>query len=232
VVFYYLNCTEPPSGGFLMPRGNAMAKLSQLMQAYGDPRMRKMLDLIAYTEGVKHGYNTLFGNERFGNLGAHPNIKKAFRQTDGKTNYTTAAGRYQFLKGTYDDIANQYGLKDFSPRSQDLAAIALIDRRGALQDVLSGNYQSAIGKLGPEWASLPSSTYKQGKRSWGDVNKFLGSGIQQPEPKRQYVDLNTLREQKPLQRQYVNLDELRGQQIQPELKRQFVDLNALKNQEV
>jgi muramidase (phage lysozyme) len=210
-----------------------MAKLSQLQQAYQNPNMRKFLDFIAQAEGVKHGYNTMFGNERFGNLGAHPNVKKAFRQTDGKTNYTTAAGRYQFLKGTWDNLANQYGFKDFSPRAQDLGAIALISGRGALDDVLNGNYQSAIGKLGSEWASLPSSKYKQGKRSWEFANERLGGGVQKhPELKRQFVDLNELRNEKPLQRQYVNLDELRGQQPQPELKRQFVDLNALRNQEV
>lgn len=209
-----------------------MAKLSQLQQAYANPNVRKFLDLIAQAEGVKHGYNTMFGNERFGNLSTHPNVRKAFKQTDGRTNYTTAAGRYQFLNSTWNNLAKRYGFRDFSPQAQDLGAIALIAGRGALDDVLKGNWQAAIQKTGKEWASLPSSTYKQGKRSWGDVNKFLGGGIQQPELKRQYVNLNTLREQKPLQRQYVNLDELRGRQAQPELKRQFVDLNALKNQEV
>jgi hypothetical protein len=59
-----------------------------------------------------------------------------------------------------------------------LGAIALISGRGALDDVLNGNYQSAIGKLGSEWASLPSSKYKQGKRSWEFANERLGGGVQ------------------------------------------------------
>lgn len=154
-----------------------MAKLSQLQQAYENPNMRKMLNLIAASEGVKYGYNTLFGNQHIDNLNAHPNIKKAFKQTDGKTNYTTAAGRYQFLNDTWNGVAQQYGLKDFSPQNQDLGAIALIAQRGALNDVLKGDYRSAILKLGPEWASLPSSTYKQGKRSWDFINKQLGKEI-------------------------------------------------------
>ena len=58
-----------------------MAKLSQIQQAYANPNMRKMLNLIASSEGVKHGYNTLFGNQQFNNLGAHPNVRKAFKQT-------------------------------------------------------------------------------------------------------------------------------------------------------
>ena len=158
-----------------------MATLKQLQNAYANPNTRDFLDFIAQAEGVKHGYNTLFGNERFGNLGAHPNVKKSFTQTDGKTNYTTAAGRYQFLKGTWDGLANRYGFADFSPRSQDLGAIALISGRGALEDVLNGNYQSAIKKLGGEWASLPSSKYAQAKRSWDFVSKHLGGqGATQP----------------------------------------------------
>lgn len=155
-----------------------MTNYQQLQQAMQNPNMRKMLDLIASSEGVKHGYNTGFGNSRFDSLQAHPNISKKFTQTDGSVNSTTAAGRYQFLKSTWDDIAKKYGLRDFSPQSQDFAATALIARRGALQDVLNGNYKAAVQKLGGEWASLPSSTYKQGKRSWDFVNKQLGLGIQ------------------------------------------------------
>lgn len=152
-----------------------MANLAQLQQAYSNQNVRRMLDLIANAEGVKHGYNTLFGNQRFGNLSAHPNIKKSFTQTDGGKNYTTAAGRYQFIKGTWDGLARQYGFRDFSPQSQDLGAIALIAQRGALKDVMSGNYQRAISKLGSTWASLPSSPYAQPRRSQDWINKQLGS---------------------------------------------------------
>ncbi|WP_174499038.1 glycoside hydrolase family 24 protein [Acinetobacter radioresistens] len=152
-----------------------MATRQQIEQAVQVPNVRKMLDLIATTEDVKHGYNTLFGNERINNLSQHPNIKKQFRQTDGKTNVTTAAGRYQFLNGTWNSLAKRYKLNDFSPRNQDLGAVALIAERGALNDVLNGNYQAAIQKLGKEWASLPSSPYAQNKHSWNDVNRILGN---------------------------------------------------------
>lgn len=146
-----------------------MSERQQLEKLLNDPNARKMLDLIANAEGVKHGYNTLFGNERVGSLKAHPNVRKQFKQTDGKTNTTTAAGRYQFLKPTWDGLARQYGLTDFSPRNQDLGALALIKRRGALDDVLKGDYRSAVNKLGKEWASLPSSPYAQPKKSWGQL---------------------------------------------------------------
>ena len=180
-----------------------MAKLSQLYQAYQDPNVRKFLNFIAQAEGVKHGYNTMFGNERFQSLGAHPNVRKAFTQTEGRTNYTTAAGRYQFLNSTWNNLARRYGFRDFSPQAQDLGAIALIAGRGALDDVLKGNWQAAIQKTGKEWASLPSSTYKQGKRSWDFANQKLGGGIQQPEqerlPTQKWADLTASNQRIPTQ---------------------------------
>ncbi|WP_180128994.1 MULTISPECIES: glycoside hydrolase family 104 protein [unclassified Acinetobacter] len=208
-----------------------MAKLSQLQQAYANPNMRKMLNLIASSEGVKHGYNTLFGNQQFNNLGAHPNVRKAFKQTDGATNYTTAAGRYQFLNSTWNNLAKQYGFRDFSPRSQDLGAVALIAQRGALDDVLNGRWESAIGKLGKEWASLPSSTYKQGKRSWDFVNKHLGSNIQ-PQQGPNFVDLKALgykpQATQQAQPSFVDLKALGYQgNSQQNTQPQFVDLKAL-----
>ncbi|MFL1475216.1 glycoside hydrolase family 104 protein [Acinetobacter baumannii] len=133
------------------------------------PNVQKMLNLIANAEGVKHGYNTLFGNERLNDLSWHPNVKKEFTQTDGKKNVTTAAGRYQFLKDTWDGVAKQLGLKDFSPKNQDIAAVALLAQNGALPSVLKGDFKTAVQKSGSTWASLPSSPYAQPKRSWKDL---------------------------------------------------------------
>lgn len=196
-------------------------------QYLNDPRVRKVLDVIAKAEGVQHGYNTIFGNERFGNLSAHPNVRKQFRQTDGRTNFTTAAGRYQFLKDTWDGLSRQYGLKDFSPQSQDIGAIALIMQKGALNDVLKGNYSSAIQKLGGTWASLPSSPYAQPKRSQAEIDRFLGGASSQSQQsyKSKYVDLNALRKKHQPQQQYVDLNALREQSQQ---QQQYVDLNALR----
>lgn len=151
-----------------------MATRQELEKALSNPNVRKMLDVIANAEGVKHGYNTIFGNERSDDLKAHPNVKKEFTQTDGKKNSTTAAGRYQFLKGTWDRVSKRYGLNDFSPKNQDLAAVALILGRGALGDVIKGDFTKAIGKLGGEWASLPSSPYAQPKKSWKDIQNMVG----------------------------------------------------------
>lgn len=183
-------------------------------QYLNDPRVRKVLDVIASAEGVRHGYNTIFGNERFSNLSAHPNVRKAFKQTDGKSNFTTAAGRYQFLKGTWDGLSRQYNLKDFSPQSQDIGAIGLIMQKGALNDVLKGDYQAAIQKLGGTWASLPSSPYAQPRKSWGQIGEMLGGGISAPRPQRpQAVSWEEISSQsaKPSRPELVRFDSLQPQ---------------------
>ncbi|MBJ8495535.1 hypothetical protein QM265_17840 [Acinetobacter nosocomialis] len=146
-----------------------MATRENFEKLLGSPNVRKMLDLIANAEGVKYGYNTLFGNERLDDLSSHPNIKKQFKQTDGQVKNTTAAGRYQFLKDTWDGVANQLGLKDFSPKNQDIAVVALLAQNGALPSVLKGDFKTAVQKSGVTWASLPSSPYAQPKRSWKDL---------------------------------------------------------------
>ncbi|MBP3945116.1 glycoside hydrolase family 104 protein [Psychrobacter sp. K31L] len=155
-----------------------MATRKQLEQALQNPNVRKFLDLISYTEGTQgNGYRTAFGGGKLNSLNDHPRYLKSFTQTDGKSNKTSAAGRYQFVSKTWDGVARQYGLRDFSPQNQDLGAVALLFQRGAIPALLKGDYQTAIKKTGDEWASLPSSNYKQNKRSWDNVNKFLGGKI-------------------------------------------------------
>lgn len=78
---------------------------------------------------------------------------------------STAAGAYQFLARTWDILVGTYGFPDFSPTNQDKGAIALIAGRGALGDVVAGNFQDAVRKCAREWASLPGSPYGQPVRT-------------------------------------------------------------------
>ena len=202
-----------------------------------NPNVRSMLNLIAQAEGVKWGYNTLFGNQKIDNLAAHPNIRKEFTQTDGKKNYTTAAGRYQFLKGTWDGLARQHGLNDFSPRSQDIGAIALLAENGALPYVLKGDYQTAVKKSGSTWASLPSSNYAQPKRGWDFVNKQLGSNFSnnQQNPNKEFtpdfVDLKSvgIGQNKTYQPEMVDLASvgIKSPQSSPTFQPEFIDLKTV-----
>lgn len=74
---------------------------------------------------------------------------------------SSAAGRYQFLRGTWDDLAKRLKLPDFSPRSQDLACIGLFKQCGAYADIVAGNFDVAVRKARTLWASLPGAGYGQ-----------------------------------------------------------------------
>ncbi|MGP4715267.1 glycoside hydrolase family 24 protein [Psychrobacter sp. T6-6] len=155
-----------------------MATRAQLEKYAKNPRVRKFLDLIAHTEGTEgNGYRTAFGGGRLSSLNDHPRYMKTFKQQNGKTNKTSAAGRYQFLSSTWDGVAKKYGLNDFSPKNQDIGAVALLAQNGALGSILKGDMQGAVRKSGRTWASLPTApaSYSQPTKSWQAVNKFLGA---------------------------------------------------------
>lgn len=142
------------------------ARKEQLLQAVQNPNVRMFLDLLAAAEGTEeHGYATAFGGSLLSSLDDHPRTRSSFTQTDGRRNETTAAGRYQFLERTWDDVAGKLGLTDFGPEAQDLAAVELLRRAGALDPIINGDFQTAIQRSGSTWASLPSSPYAQNKRS-------------------------------------------------------------------
>ena len=151
--------------------------VANLLPVLDNPNVRSFLDMISAAEGTKtHGYNTLFGGGKMESLADHPRILFDFTETTGRPNKTTAAGRYQFLSNTWDEQAKKLGLPDFGERSQDLAAVNLLQERGILPDVLQGNWESAVKKSGPIWASLPSSTYPQPRQS----NEFVMQQLNNP----------------------------------------------------
>lgn len=159
-----------------------MATAEELAGYLSNPNVQKVLRVIGQAEGtvgekIADPYRIAFGGGTFDSLDSHPNMLTVFTQTDGKANKSSAAGAYQFLKPTWDDVSSKLGLKDFSPRSQDIAALELINRAGALQDVLKGDTSAAFSKLGATWASLPSSPYAQPKRSPGFIEQALNAVI-------------------------------------------------------
>lgn len=129
---------------------------------------RAFLDMIAYSEGTANGadngYGVLFGGGSFSDYSDHPRQVFTFTNKAGQTLKTTAAGRYQFLARTWDEVQSKLDLPDFGPHSQDLAALELVRQRGALDDVRAGNISAAVTKCAPIWASLPGAGYNQQER--------------------------------------------------------------------
>jgi len=124
--------------------------------------LRAFLIMIQYAEGTygANAYRMLYGGQLFNSYAQHPNTAI----TKGGIT-STAAGAYQILYRTWASVQQDLGLTDFSPASQDRAAVELIRRRGALEDVLAGRFDDAIYKCRKEWASLPGAGYGQHERS-------------------------------------------------------------------
>lgn len=79
-------------------------------------------------------------------------------------NWSTAAGAYQINRRTWAPLKQRLQLPDFSPASQDAAAIELVREKGALEDVKAGRFGAAVNKVRRVWASLPGAGYGQGER--------------------------------------------------------------------
>tara|TARA_R110000850_G_scaffold197587_1_gene323891 strand:- start:363 stop:659 length:297 start_codon:yes stop_codon:yes gene_type:complete len=66
---------------------------------------------------------------------------------------SSAAGRYQFLMRTWDDLVEGFDLPDFTPASQDLGAIHLIRQCKTLALIHDGRIRNAIHACRTIWAS-------------------------------------------------------------------------------
>lgn len=118
---------------------------------------KALLDTIA-THESGGDYNIRQG-------GSHVSDLSQFPAGMGKGGISSASGKYQFVRGTWEEASKALGLKDFSPESQDKAAWWLAQRDyhkntgGSLaEDVKSKDpsKQLAIANaLHKTWTSLP-----------------------------------------------------------------------------
>ncbi len=137
-----------------------LLKMNKTEVAYKN--IRAFLIMIQHAEGTygKDGYRKLYGGGYFNDYSRHPNTKVT------KWGITsTAAGAYQILSKTWAELQAKLKLPDFGPVSQDKAAIELIRRRKALEDVYAGRFTQAIAKCRKEWASLPGAGYGQNEKN-------------------------------------------------------------------
>ncbi|MCX5786484.1 MAG: glycoside hydrolase family 104 protein [Elusimicrobia bacterium] len=138
--------------------------------------VRAFLDTLAYAEGTRDRYNYIFTFATFKSYADHPRKVKC---QGGLC--SSAAGRYQFLASTWDPLAGDLELKNFTPPNQDKAALEIIRRAGAYRAVENSadynNFKKAMGKLNDIWASLPGSPYGQHTYSmaalWKQYKAFL-----------------------------------------------------------
>lgn len=135
--------------------------ITDLALALGHRNVSAFLRAIRLAEGTNDalGYRRLVGGGEFpAPPWRHPNKRVYLPRY---FTFSTAAGAYQFLHRTWAGLVAEYGFTDFSPANQDMAAVALIAGRGALEDVLGGRIEEAIEKCKLEWAGLPGSPHGQ-----------------------------------------------------------------------
>ncbi len=155
-----------------------------------------MLDAIAWAEGTAHHPNNGYGivahglvirapghPELVGTVGTpnnpttiidfsgHPNTLVRFRQRRPRN--TSAAGRYQFLRRTWEGL----GLPDFSPENQDIGAVMLLQQEGAIEPLLEGNVEQAAFNARRQWASLPRSPHGQPTRRMSDFQRTYDDAL-------------------------------------------------------
>jgi murein DD-endopeptidase MepM/ murein hydrolase activator NlpD/muramidase (phage lysozyme) len=139
------------------------------------PNVAAFLEMLRDGEGTlgDKGFTTMFTGAQFSGFADHP------RQIQGSGRLRSdAAGAYQFLSTTWDPIAARLGLKDFSPRSQALAAQEKLKDRGIYEAVVRGDLVAALGNASYEWASLPSGPggggrYGQPNHTYEEVVKIF-----------------------------------------------------------
>jgi muramidase (phage lysozyme) len=112
----------------------------------GEPRVQAMLGVIRDREGP--AYNVVTGGKTFDDYSRHPNIK---------VGNSHAAGAYQMQPDTWEPIRRALHLPDFSPHSQDLAAVDLLHQKHITDRLLSDDPEGATLMAARPWTSLPSS---------------------------------------------------------------------------
>ena len=135
-----------------------------------DQKFSDFRDLIAASEGGT--YNRLFGFDNqgrpryFSDFSKFPDSPAKYQKADGTIGESNDAGRYQINIKTYNRLAKRLGITDFSPRSQDIIANALIlENSKASKALQDGDIGAAISAMNKVWVSLPGGPSGVGHRS-------------------------------------------------------------------
>jgi len=153
---------------------------TDINEALNNKNVQAFLAMIRRYESAGN-YFVLYGGSTFSDTSAHPNVRVPFhnplKDGEGDNDYSTAAGAYQINRPTWLSIQALAFLPDFSPPSQDEAAVWLLKMRGILQDVIDGNFSTAIKNASTTWASLPFSTAGQNPAKYQDaLNTYVYNG--------------------------------------------------------
>lgn len=154
--------------------------------ALGGANIAAFLDMLAVSEGTDipsqhsrdRGYDVIVGGQLFNDYRDHPRVLVSLPRYGIKS---SAAGRYQFLRSTWDDLRARLGLPDFGPVSQDRAAVALLKQCGAYELIRLGRFDAGVNAARRIWASLPGAGYGQKEHALETLRvayRAAGGGLQ------------------------------------------------------
>lgn len=159
-----------------------MSVITQWQGTAINPSLPKFLDLIGFSEGTStdsvtqdDGYDVIVtgvhGPSVFSGYAMHPfaSGRMPILVREMPPLRSTAAGRYQLILPTWQYLQSKLKLLDFSPLSQDLAALELIRERGAISDIEAGEIELAIDLCSNIWASFPGNEYGQRGKELSDL---------------------------------------------------------------
>jgi muramidase (phage lysozyme) len=117
-------------------------------------------------------------SETFDDFSAHPfasgrPAKLVRPARDGRRAlFSTASGAYQLLLANWTHYSVLLQLPDFGPDSQDQIAIQQITEFGGLPFIDAGQFDMAVSRIAPLWASLPRSGYGQPEHTLDQVRQW------------------------------------------------------------
>jgi muramidase (phage lysozyme) len=144
--------------------------LMRAKESVKEPNVKAFLQMIRHAEGTAgpNGYRMMYTGKLFDSFADHPRIVNC-ATSNGTRLCSSAAGAYQFLTRTWNVLQSRLGLPDFSPESQDIAAVELIREQKALDDVIAGRFDVAVNKVKNIWASMPGAGYGQPEKKLADL---------------------------------------------------------------
>ncbi|MCT4664955.1 MAG: DUF4280 domain-containing protein [Flavobacteriales bacterium] len=184
----------------MMMRENKVCKCEARLRAYmrmlrigeGTGELKPTIDkktkkIIYVTKDPQIGYTTAFGGNKIADLSKHP--EKVYSGS-------SAAGAYQVMRYTWwefsgfevkrkrktgvykksKDLLKKYGIKDYSPASQDMICVLLMKHHPGCQlflnYIIKGEIEKGTRQCGSRiWASLPEK---------GDSSRYKFKGKPQP----------------------------------------------------
>tara|TARA_A100001234_G_scaffold151241_1_gene133167 strand:- start:554 stop:1348 length:795 start_codon:yes stop_codon:yes gene_type:complete len=152
--------TKSTVPGLSGPSSNRVGSVNRSMNRFANTKGYQSTIGRAEHGGKDDQYNVVFGGGTFDTTKGHPD-----KVVDGGKYSSAAAGKYQFMPGTWKGVTGS--VKTPMTRSnQDKAATSLIKSRGVNLDLPMT--RRSVNKLSGEWASLPD---KSGKSRYGQPVK-------------------------------------------------------------